>query len=112
VSAGRAPIEEESASGYFGSIEEGRGYAARRSQLEIQMDILRAVNEGAFLPTQIMYHANLAWGNLKSSLGSMLANRLLERITVGERGTYRLTLKGTFILASFNRIIEVLHDPT
>jgi len=95
----------------MGYVEDKRAYPVRRSQLEIQMDILRVVYEGASLPTQIMYRANLAWDNLQNSLRDMVGNGLLERIMAGEKRTYQLTFKGADMLAAFDRIIRALQNP-
>lgn len=92
----------------FERPEEKRSYSARRSQLEIQMDILKVVQEGAFLPTQIMYRANLAWVALQSSLVSLVETRLLQRVNMGSKRSYQLTLKGREILLSFNQILETV----
>lgn len=92
----------------FERAEDKRPYSVRRSQLEIQMDILRVVHEGAYLPTQIMYRANLAWVALQSSLVSLVGTGLLQRVTVGSKRSYQLTLKGREILATFNQILETV----
>jgi predicted transcriptional regulator len=95
----------------FGQVEERRAYSARRSQLEIQMDILKVVHEGAFLPTQIMYRANLAWVALQSSLGSLVGTGLLQRVVVGSKRSYQLTIKGMNILNTFNQILDTVKAP-
>ena len=100
----------QSTSDLFEQFEERRTHQARRSQLEIQMDILRVVHEGAYLPTQIMYRANLAWTSLQSSLSSLVGIGLLERMTEGSKRNYQLTVKGIDVLASFTRIIETVNE--
>jgi predicted transcriptional regulator len=85
-----------------------RKYSLRRSQLEIQMDILKVVHEGASLPTQIMYRANLAWVALQGSLGSLLSNGLLERVSTGSRRSYQLTTKGVGVLLNYREVLESL----
>ncbi|MDE1854229.1 MAG: hypothetical protein KGI38_10870 [Thaumarchaeota archaeon] len=94
----------------FERFEGKRSYSARRSQLEIQMDILRVVHDGAYLPTQIMYRANLAWVALQSSLGSLVGTGLLQRATVGSKRSYQLTVQGMNILTSFNQILEAVRE--
>jgi len=76
------------------------------------MDILKVVHEGAFLPTQIMYRANLAWVALQDSLGALVGTGLLERVSVGSRRSYQLTLKGINILTNFNQIVEAVKAPS
>lgn len=99
----------QSISELFERVEDRRTYSARRSQLEIQMDILKVVHDGAYLPTQIMYRANLAWVALQSSLGSLVGTGLLDRVTVGSKRSYQLTMKGITVLTSFNQILETVN---
>jgi predicted transcriptional regulator len=101
----------QSISELFERSEERRTYSVRRSQLEIQMDILKVVHDGAYLPTQIMYRANLAWVALQSSLGSLVGTGLLERSNVGGKRVYQLTVKGSNILTTFNQIMEAVQTP-
>ena len=98
----------QSVSELFEQADAKRRYSARRSQLEIQMDILRVVHEGAFLPTQIMYRANLAWVSLQSCLGSLVGTGLLQRVAAGSKRSYQLTQKGMEILNSFNQILDAV----
>ena len=72
------------------------------------MDILRVVHDGAFLPTQIMYRANLAWVSLQNCLGSLVRTGLLERVAAGSKRSYQLTQKGREILNSFNEILDAV----
>ncbi len=95
----------------FARAEEKRGYSARRSQLEIQMDILKVVHDGAYLPTQIMYRANLAWVALQNNLGSLVNRGLLERSSTGGKRMYQLTMKGAGVLSSFTLIVEAVQTP-
>jgi predicted transcriptional regulator len=75
------------------------------------MDILKVVHEGAYLPTQIMYRANLAWVSLQGCLGSLVRSGLLERAIQGNKRTYQLTARGTTILADFGVILEAVSSP-
>jgi predicted transcriptional regulator len=92
----------------FVAASDRKKYSLRRSQLEIQMDILQVVNQGSFLPTQIMYKANLAWVALQESLGSLLKNGLLDRMTDGSRRSYQLTSKGVHVLLNYKLVLDAL----
>lgn len=92
----------------FGSATDRKRYNLRRSQLEVHADILRVVHDGAHLPTQIMYKANLSWAALQYGLSNLIGRGLLERTTLGERRKYQLTYKGANVLASFTQIMELL----
>ncbi|MDV3243920.1 MAG: hypothetical protein LYZ66_01945 [Nitrososphaerales archaeon] len=78
----------------------------RRSQLEIRMDMLKAVKEGAEKPTQIMYKANLSWVALQTHLKSLLEKGLLHWVTEGTRKRYELTIKGSNVMYSYAKILE------
>jgi predicted transcriptional regulator len=87
------------------TVRERRKYAVRRSQLEIRMDILRVVHEGASSPTQIMYKANLAWVALQENLAALTSAGFLAKNTSGNRRRYELTEKGLGVLNSFLRVL-------
>lgn len=96
-----------------GMTEFKRRSLARRSQLEIRMDMLKAVKEGAEKPTQIMYKANLSWVALQSHLKSLIEKGLLQWAADGTRKRYELTTKGATIMYSYGKIIdEVGQEPS
>jgi len=73
----------------------------KRSNIEIYIDILRAVKSGTCKPTNIMYKCNLAWRPFKQILESLVENEILEINQMGKRKTYHLTERGNDILRSF-----------
>jgi predicted transcriptional regulator len=79
---------------------------SRRSQLEIRMDMLRVIKEGAEKPTQIMYKANLSWVALQTHLTQMIERGLLKWVTEGTRKRYELTLKGSSVMYAYQKIRE------
>ncbi len=81
-------------------------FLARRSQLEIRMDMLKAVKDGAEKPTQIMYKANLSWVALQTHLKSLLEKGLLHWAADGTRKRYELTIKGSNVMYSYGKILE------
>jgi predicted transcriptional regulator len=88
-----------------------RTVVSRRSMLEIRMDILRAVIEGAEGPTQIMYRANLSWILLCDHLRALSEQGYVSEKVVGNRKKYSLTGKGSEIVAAYlNLIREVILD--
>lgn len=84
---------------------------SRRSQLEIRMDILRAIMEGAEGPTQIMYKANLSWILLCDHLSALGDQGFVGEKSVGNRKKYSLTGKGIEIVGAYlNLIREIIFD--
>jgi len=73
----------------------------KRSNIEIYIDILKAVKSGTHKPTNIMYKCNLAWKPFKQILDSLVENELLEINQRGKRKTYQLTEKGNEVLRYF-----------
>lgn len=88
-----------------------RKAVSRRSQLEIRMDILRAIMEGAEGPTQIMYKANLSWILLCDHLSALGDQGFVGEKAVGNRKKYSLTGKGIEIVGAYlNLIREIIFD--
>jgi predicted transcriptional regulator len=87
-------------------MEAKRKVLARRSQLEIRMDMLKVIKEGAEKPTQIMYKANLSWVALQTHLTQMIERGLLIWVTEGTRKRYELTLKGSSVMYAYRKILE------
>ncbi len=81
---------------------------ARRSELEIKMDVLQVVSQGIDRPTQIMYKANLSWMALQETLKSLLARSFIREESIGPRRRYELTQSGFEILSTFRRILETM----
>lgn len=79
---------------------------SRRSPLEISMDILRAVREGALGPTQIMYKANLTWMIVTAHLRQLVKFEMLTENKVNKRLTYMLTDRGIKLLGSYLLVVE------
>jgi predicted transcriptional regulator len=81
---------------------------ARRSELEIKMDVLRVVASGIDRPTQIMYKANLSWIALQSNLKSLVTGTFLREEDLGNRKRYELTQRGFDVLSTFQKVVEAM----
>jgi predicted transcriptional regulator len=66
--------------------------------MEMICDILRVVNDGWAIPTQITHRANMTWPHLMIHLEVLLRNQLLTREATEMRSTYRLTARGAAVL--------------
>jgi predicted transcriptional regulator len=86
--------------------EAKRKALSRRSQLEIRMDMLKVIKEGAEKPTQIMYKANLSWVALQTHLTNMIERGLLKWASEGTRKRYELTLKGSSVMYAYQKVLE------
>jgi len=81
---------------------------ARRSELEIKMDVLRVVSLGIDRPTQIMYKANLSWIALQANLKSLVKSNLLREEDLGSRKRYELTQHGFEILSTYQKVVDAM----
>jgi len=81
---------------------------ARRSELEIKMDVLRVVSTGIDRPTQIMYKANLSWIALQSNLKSLVTHGFLREDDQGSRKRYELTQHGFEILSTYQKVVDAM----
>ena len=88
--------------------EAARKPPARRSELEIKMDVLKVVASGIDRPTQIMYKANLSWIALQSNLKSLVSGTLLVEEDLGNRKRYELTQRGFEVLNTFQKVMEAM----
>jgi len=83
---------------------------ARRSKLEMYMDILAVVNEGEKIPTRIMHGANLSWKPLQDMLNSLVEQGLLVEIEENNdkrtKKLYLITDKGEDTLLHFNKAMD------
>ena len=91
--------------------EERKPQVVRRSQLQVQMDILGCIGAGAGKPTQIMYRANLSWTALKGHLEILEKNGLLKEVDFGARKVYELTSKAVSVMSAYNQVLETMGTP-
>src|SRR2546426_11548779 len=100
-----ATIEAQTLSGttYSGHGERKRDFA-RRSQLEICMDMLSAAKDGSERPTQIMYKANLSWLALQTHFKTLVEGGMLKWAESGNRKRYEITEKGRSVLMAYHKI--------
>jgi predicted transcriptional regulator len=89
---------------------EGRRGAARRSELEVKMDILRVTSEGIDKPTQIMYKANLSWVALLGHLKSLIESGFLREVEYGNRKKYEITQRGSELLDNYQRVVSAVRE--
>jgi predicted transcriptional regulator len=86
--------------------------SSRRSKLNIQLEVLKAVREGVDKPTRIMYAANMSWNPVRKILDSLVDGGLLSVIsnTVGKRTKRRfeITEKGVSVLNYFEGAKELV----
>jgi predicted transcriptional regulator len=87
---------------------------ARRSKLEVYMDVLWVIKGGTRKPTRIMYGANLSWKPLQSVLKSLVSQDLITELDASNNRdkrtntVYELTQKGENVIKYFNQARHLL----
>lgn len=76
----------------------------RRSQMEILVDILRAVADGKHKRTHIMYMTNVNWTRLKKHLNFLTKQDMLVDDKIDGSTIYNITRKGKEVLKYFMKI--------
>ena len=88
---------------------------ARRSKLEIYLEVLRIIKIGTSKPTRIMYSANISWQPLMRVLDSLSFQGLINEIDVSEgrkrdkrtSKIYEITMKGEQVIRYFKDAKEL-----
>ncbi len=79
--------------------------------MEVRMDILTVVRDGAEGPTQIMFKANLSWKLMTQHLKELVDRNILSEHSIKNRFAYRLTDKGISILRSYMLVADQFDAP-
>jgi predicted transcriptional regulator len=82
---------------------------ARRSKMEIYMDILKTVAEGRQKRTHIMYGANLDWYRVTDHIDSLIKQDFLKKKTEDGSICYTLTQRGKEVLEYYTQFMNKLH---
>jgi predicted transcriptional regulator len=72
--------------------------------MEVELDILRAINEGVDRPTRIMYRTNLSWSVMQSFLVILESRNLVQAKRENGRTLYFLTEKGNNLLSTYDSV--------
>jgi predicted transcriptional regulator len=83
----------------------------RRSKMEVKIDILQAISEGAGRPTHIMYRSNLSWAVMRNFIKGLEEQGLVGSSDVEGRKNYILTQKGTRVLDTYANVRKQLATP-
>ena len=73
---------------------------SRRSTLEVRMEILQAIMEGARRSTEIKYKTDLSWFPLLENLNSLIVEGFVNYGKTLNRKSYSLTEKGVEMVSA------------
>ena len=89
--------------------------STRRSKLDIQLEVLKAVRAGVDKPTRIMYATNRSWAPVSKILDSLVDRGFVSVITIkgGNRSKrrYEITEKGISVinyLEGAKELVEIM----
>ena len=86
------------------------GVNRRRSHFEIIAEMIKIGENGAG-KTEIMYSANMSYGQIQKYLGFLLSHGFIEKLKMGNPSvTYHMTDSGEKLLKSINTVMEILGD--
>ncbi len=69
--------------------------------MEVRIDILQAIADGAGRPTHIMYRSNLSWSIMQNFVRVLEQQGLIARIDKDGKKNYVLTEKGKRVLQTY-----------
>jgi predicted transcriptional regulator len=72
--------------------------------MQVELDILRVINEGIDRPTRIMYRTNLSWSVMQSFLTILESRGLVQIKKENGRTIYSLTDKGNNLLLTYDSV--------
>ena len=79
--------------------------------MEVKIDILQAISEGAGRPTHIMYRSNLSWAVMRNFIKTLEEQGLVNSTVVEGRKNYVLTQKGIRVLDTYSNVRKQLESP-
>jgi predicted transcriptional regulator len=79
--------------------------------MEVKIDILQAIAEGAGRPTHIMYRSNLSWAVMRNFIRMLEEQGLVSSNVVEGRKNYVLTQKGIRVLDTYSNVRKQLESP-
>jgi predicted transcriptional regulator len=87
--------------------------SARRSKLEIMLNVLGAIEKGIDKPTRIMYSANMSWNPTQKVLDKLIKEGHIlvteEYSTQRAKKRYVITEKGRNVLKYFKGAEELIN---
>ena len=79
--------------------------------MEVKIDILQAIAEGAGRPTHIMSRSNLSWAVMRNFIKILEEQGLVSSNVVEGRKNFVLTQKGTRVLETYSNVRKQLESP-
>ena len=78
--------------------------------MEVKIDIMQAMAEGAGRPTHIMYRSNLSWAVMRGFIRALEEQGLVSSNEADGRRNYVLTEKGSKVLQTYVSVRKQLES--
>jgi predicted transcriptional regulator len=72
--------------------------------MDVKIDILQAILEGAGRPPHIMYRSNISWASMRNFINFLEDQGLVSSVYEEGRKNYILTQKGTRVLETYANV--------
>ena len=80
----------------------------RRSVLELKIEILQAISDGASKQAHVIQKSNISWSMAQNFIRKLEMQGLIESKRMKERKTFTITERGTRVLHSYSSMIKGL----
>jgi len=80
----------------------------RRSVLELKIEILQAISEGASKQSHVIQKSNISWSMAQNFIRRLEMQGLIEAKRTKGRKTFAITERGTRVLNSYSSMIKGL----
>jgi len=78
----------------------------RRSELELKIEILQAIAEGASKQSHVIQKSNISWSMAQNFIRRLEMQGLIEAKQTKGRKTFAITERGTRVLNSYSSMIK------
>jgi predicted transcriptional regulator len=80
----------------------------RRSRLELNLDVLKAIYNGRQAPSRVVYAANLSYDRVMNCIEFLLEQKLVQRIEDIPKKRYTITERGKNVVNYFSEIEKLM----
>lgn len=80
----------------------------RRSRLELNLDVLKAIYNGRQAPSRVVYAANLSYDRVMNCIEFLVEQNLVQRIEGITKKRYTITDRGKNVVNYFSEIEKLM----
>jgi predicted transcriptional regulator len=80
----------------------------RRSRLELNLDVLKAIYNGRQAPSRVVYAANLSYDRVMNCIEFLVEQHLVQRIAGISKKRYTITDRGKNVVNYFSEVEKLM----